>query len=87
MRSTAFADRSLYLMPGEILMGGKQDRTLAQEVIVPPKTERMPISVFCVEHGRWSQRVQEEAARPGALPDRCVQLSSMRAMGSFERAS
>ena len=40
--------------PGEILVGGQQDRTLADELIVPPKTKQMPLDVFCVEHGRWT---------------------------------
>jgi len=33
-------------------VGGKQDRMLAQDVIVPPGAT-MNIGAFCVEHGRW----------------------------------
>ena len=56
---TNLSDRPLYLMPGEIFVGGNQDRTLVQEMIVPAGTRRMPIGVFCVEHGRWATRDQQ----------------------------
>src|SRR5262249_28235240 len=35
------------------------DRTLALDLIVPPKSRRIPIEAFCVEHGRWSRRGDE----------------------------
>ncbi len=54
------SDAPLYLMPGEIIVGGNQDRAIAEELIVPPHTERMAIPVYCVEHGRWASRSQEE---------------------------
>jgi len=43
---------TIYLMQGEVVVGGKQDRMLAQDVIVPPGAT-MNIGAFCVEHGRW----------------------------------
>jgi hypothetical protein len=49
------SDRVLYLLGGEIVVGGKQDRIVAQSTIVPPKT-KMGLSSFCVERGRWSAR-------------------------------
>jgi hypothetical protein len=50
------SDKPLYLMPGEILLGGDQDRTVGQELVIAPSQEPVPIDVFCVEHGRWGQR-------------------------------
>ncbi|TET33150.1 MAG: hypothetical protein E3J72_17620 [Planctomycetota bacterium] len=47
------SDKPLYLMGGEIIAGGKQDRIVAQNTIVPPKTQ-MGLSTFCVEKNRWS---------------------------------
>src|SRR6185436_2712413 len=32
------------------------------DLIVPPRSGKLPISAFCVEHGRWSGRGSEKAA-------------------------
>ncbi len=50
------SDKPLYLMPGEIIIGGKQDRSIAQETIIPPGDKPVPLDVYCVEHGRWAGR-------------------------------
>lgn len=44
--------KPLLLLAGELLLGGKQDRVVAKDTVVPPGTE-MSVPVFCVEHGRW----------------------------------
>ncbi len=46
---------SVFLMQGEIVRGGLQDRVIAQNMIVHPHTIR-DISVFCVEKDRWQQQ-------------------------------
>lgn len=43
---------TVYLMAGDVIKGGKQDRLIAQDMIVPPRTIT-DISVFCVEPNRW----------------------------------
>jgi hypothetical protein len=48
----------LYLMPGEIILGGKQDRCVAQESIIPADGKPVMIDVYCVEHGRWTSGQQ-----------------------------
>lgn len=50
----------VYVQSGEIVKGGQQDRVLAIDMIVPAKSGKMPISAFCVEHGRWSRRGTEQ---------------------------
>ncbi len=52
----------VYVQSGEIVKGGQQDRVLAIDMIVPAKSGKMPISAFCVEHGRWSRRGNEQVA-------------------------
>jgi len=47
---------TIYIQPGEIVKGGKQDRMLPYAAIIPPKSGKKPISSFCVESGRWSRR-------------------------------
>ncbi|MBI1756388.1 MAG: hypothetical protein HYR64_04690 [Fimbriimonas ginsengisoli] len=46
-------DLPLLLFAGELLLGGKQDRIVGKDSIVPAKGRR-DVPVFCVEHGRWS---------------------------------
>jgi hypothetical protein len=46
--------KRLWLMSGEIVQGGKQDRVIGQDVIVPPGIASLEVPVFCVEQGRWA---------------------------------
>lgn len=46
-------DRPVWLLQGDVLTGGKQDRTVAEEQAVAAASLRN-IDVFCVEHGRWA---------------------------------
>jgi hypothetical protein len=43
----------LILLAGEVVTGGKQDRVVAKDRIVPSESDPVDLSVFCVEHGRW----------------------------------
>jgi ARG and Rhodanese-Phosphatase-superfamily-associated Protein domain len=54
--------RPLILLAGELVSGGKQDRIIAKDRIVPPGAEPLPLNVFCVEHGRWSNGAEFSAA-------------------------
>jgi hypothetical protein len=46
-------DKPIFLMAGDLVLGGKQDRVLAESLVVDPGSKDMRIPVFCVEHGRW----------------------------------
>jgi hypothetical protein len=48
------SSRPLILLAGEVVSGGKQNRIIGADVVVPPKSDPLPLSVFCVEHGRWT---------------------------------
>jgi len=49
--------KPVFLLSGEVIFGGKQDRIIATDTIVPPKDgEEFSVSVYCVEHGRWTKR-------------------------------
>lgn len=43
---------TIFLMSGDVVTGGNQDRVIAQDQVVMPGTVRN-IEVFCVEKGRW----------------------------------
>jgi hypothetical protein len=45
--------RPLLLLAGEVVAGGKQDRVIGKDRIVPPESDPVDLSVFCVEPGRW----------------------------------
>jgi hypothetical protein len=49
------ADTMAFLMAGEQLSGGKQNRVLNASIMVPAHGE-LPIPVSCVERGRWAYR-------------------------------
>ena len=50
------SDQWLFLQAGDVIEGGKQDRTIAIDVAIAPGSAPQPISAFCVEHGRWSAK-------------------------------
>jgi hypothetical protein len=45
--------KKLFIMTGEIVAGGKQDRIIQKDVLIPPTKEPINLSVFCVEQQRW----------------------------------
>jgi hypothetical protein len=54
--------RPLLLLAGELVSGGKQDRVIGKDRIVPIGAPPLPLDVFCVEHGRWTGASQQFAA-------------------------
>jgi hypothetical protein len=53
------SDDEVFIQAGDIVKGGQQDRILAMDLIVPPKSGKVPLASFCVEAGRWAQREGE----------------------------
>ncbi|HXP16081.1 MAG TPA: DUF6569 family protein [Terriglobales bacterium] len=63
--------RPLILLAGEIVTGGKQDRVIGKDRIVPPESDPIDLGVFCVEPGRWtgsSDRFGVTTKAGGAVP-------------------
>ena len=46
--------RPLILLAGEIVTGGKQDRVIGKDRIIPAESDPVDLGVFCVEPGRWT---------------------------------
>lgn len=46
---------TLFLMAGEVVKGGKQDRVIGQDVVLIPG-EKKDLSAFCVEKSRWETK-------------------------------
>ena len=54
------SSEEVYVQSGDIVKGGQQDRMMAVDLILPPRSGKIPIAAFCVENGRWSKRGSEE---------------------------
>jgi hypothetical protein len=76
--------RPLYLMPGEIIIGGSQDRTVGQELVIAPDNKPVPMSVFCVEHGRWGGRDVRTYASLLAATRAAVNVNAAADSASFD---
>jgi hypothetical protein len=55
LKVTNKGEQLIFLMAGEQLAGGKQNRVLNASILVPAKAD-LPIPVSCVERGRWAYR-------------------------------
>jgi hypothetical protein len=74
--------RPLLLLAGEIVTGGKQDRVIGKDRIVPPESDPVDLSVFCVEPGRWvaaNGKADFSAGRAGGVTGGVVASPSVRA--------
>src|SRR5712691_1860379 len=57
--------RPLLMLAGEIVTGGKQDRVIGKDRIVPAESDPIDLSVFCVEPGRWVGTSDKFGLAPG----------------------
>ena len=60
------SSEEVYVQSGDIVKGGQQDRMMAVDLILPPRSGKIGISAFCVENGRWSKRGTEEVTNFGS---------------------
>ena len=73
--------RPLLLLAGEVVTGGKQDRVIGKDRIVPPESDPVDLSVFCVEPGRWvaaNGKADFSAGRAGGVVGGIVASPSVR---------
>jgi hypothetical protein len=69
------SDRPLILLAGEIVTGGKQDRVVGKDRIIPAHSNPVDLGVFCVEPGRWTARAGGSGSKFDAAPAPMVQPS------------
>lgn len=55
------------LLAGEILVGGKQNRVLREDLLLPPLSGPRNIAVYCVEQGRWSEARNDFESRSSVV--------------------
>jgi hypothetical protein len=69
--------KPLLLLAGEIVTGGKQDRVIAKDRIVPAESDPVDLGVFCVEPGRWVAQSTEFKGFSGALAAPNIRKNAM----------
>lgn len=52
------SDDPVFLLAGEIVTGGRQNRVVAQDILLAPRSGPLSLGVFCVEHGRWTAQTK-----------------------------
>jgi sulfur carrier protein ThiS len=77
--------RPLLMLAGEIVTGGKQDRVIAKDRVVPPESDPIDLSVFCVEPGRWVGRSEKFGMNSGYVPMAAPNVRS-KAMADKDQA-
>jgi hypothetical protein len=80
------SDQSIFIPFGTLLVGGLQDQVVAQDMMLPPRSGRMPLEVFCVDPFRSVARGNEDPtafSSTGALfPSRMARLALLAGGGS-----
>jgi hypothetical protein len=83
-----FSDEDVFVQSGDIVKGGQQDRMIGVDLIVPPRSGKLPVSAFCVEHGRWSGRGNEKStvfsSSADAATTREIKLAAKRSTSQGE---
>src|SRR5262249_25997557 len=75
----------IFIQAGDILKGGRQDRTIAIDFILPAKSGRVPIPAFCVESGRW-QRRRAESQRVFSCSSHALHAKHARLAAKLKRS-
>ena len=66
-----------YLLGGEMILGGKQDRIIARDAVVAASGKWVKVAVLCVEAGRWNgQNMKFQSGK--AMADVSVRRAAMK---------
>ena len=72
----------VFIQAGDMVKGGKQDRVLMVSLMLPPRSGKLPIASFCVEHGRWTGRGKEDVSRFHSASEAMPSRSALLAMAA-----
>jgi len=67
----------LLLLAGEVVTGGKQDRVVGKDRIIPGESDPVDVSVFCVEHGRWTNTSDKFDTHASIMLQPSVRMKAM----------
>ena len=71
------APQPVFLLAGEVIIGGKQDRIIGRNTVIPANTTQ-EVPVYCVEHGRWTVETKQFASA------RALAHGRLRGKASYE---
>ena len=73
------SNQSVFIQLGDLLKGGLQDQVVGTSILVPPRSDRVPIDTFCVDPFRSTPRDGESPdgflATSALFPSRSAKLS------------
>jgi len=72
------SDAYVFVMGGELILGGKQNRTVRQDALLAPHSEAM-LPLYCVQQGRWDQSASTFKRSPACLPLELRDLAAQNA--------
>jgi hypothetical protein len=75
--------QSILVLAGTLVKGGKQDRQIAQDFIIPPG-KTVPVDAFCVEHGRWTSNREGQATQGQFQAQKVLAFKEVRDSGQFK---
>ncbi len=78
------SDDTVLVFAGEVVKGGKQDRMLAQNMLLPPKSGKVDVSVFCVEQNRWTY-TSSDTSKAKFTTDKNYGSNSMRKVAIVDK--
>lgn len=79
------SDDTVLVFAGEVVKGGKQDRMLAQNMLLPPKSGKMDVSVFCVEQNRWTYGESHDSTKTKFTTNKNYASNSMRKVAIVDK--
>jgi hypothetical protein len=77
----------VFIQSGDIVKGGKQDRVIAVSIILPVRSGKISIQVYCVESGRWEKRSNEDSTKFSSSNERIVTKDLKLATNNSESQS
>lgn len=67
----------LILLAGEIVTGGKQDRVVGKDRVIPAESDPVDLGVFCVEPGRWTESSAQFSSMKSQMAQPSVRSKAM----------
>jgi hypothetical protein len=74
------AEQPVFLLAGEVIIGGKQDRIIGRNTVIPAKSTQA-VPVYCVEHGRWDGATKDFTSAKALAHGRLRGRASYAAQG------